>query len=66
MDAIDLQRIVAALVARSGSGVCRFTPHELSAAPVEKLRISTDKCGDVFLDFKDCPSADEDTWPVDE
>lgn len=66
MDAFDLQRIVAALVSRSGTGVCRFSPHELAMAPVEKLRISTDKRGDVFLDFKDQSTPDEDTWPIDE
>ncbi len=66
MDAIKLQRIIAVLVARCGTGVCRITPHELAAAPVKQLRISTDKGGDVWCDCKNHASLDEDTWPVDD
>lgn len=66
MDRAELQRVVAALVMRVGTGVCRLSPQEMAKAPVEKLRISTDRNGDVWLDFKEFSPADEDTWPVDD
>jgi hypothetical protein len=66
MDRNELQRIVAALVMRVGTGVCRISPQEMAAATVDKLRIATDRNGDVWLDFREQNPADEDTWTVDD
>jgi hypothetical protein len=66
MDRDELQRVVAALVMRVGTGVCRISPQEMAKATVDKLRIATDRNGDIWLDFKEHAPADDDTWPVDE
>ena len=65
----DYPRIIAALVARNGCGRCRLSPHELAQAPAERLRISTDQRGDLWLDFVEHdagPFKDEDTWPIED